>query len=55
MNLPQGPQIGLIAQEVLQVFPELVEDGKHPGADHKSRELKNEISFKTMNYIGLTQ
>ena len=54
MNLPERQQIGLIAQEVEKVFPGLVEDAKHPGDDGKSHAVKNEISFKSMNYIGLT-
>ena len=56
MNLPEGPQIGLIAQEVEQVIPELVENGTHPGPmNRETHEPAGEpIQLKAMNYIGLT-
>ncbi|MDI1354624.1 MAG: tail fiber domain-containing protein, partial [bacterium] len=56
MNFSKTRQFGLIAQEVEEVLPELVEKGVNPGpVDAKTREpLGEEITFKTMNYLGLT-
>ena len=56
MGFNSSKQIGLIAQEVEKVFPELVEDAVHPGpTDPKTgRTTGEEIHFKSMNYIGLT-
>jgi hypothetical protein len=56
MNFPAGRQYGLIAQDVEKVFPELVETSINPGKlDDKGRPVEGaEISYKAMNYIGLT-
>lgn len=49
MGFSEGMQIGLIAQEVEEVFPTLVEKGVHPGAE------KNDpaVEYTGMNYVGL--
>nr|MBK9653843.1 tail fiber domain-containing protein [Bacteroidota bacterium] len=55
MNLPQGNQIGLIAQDLEKVFPELVSNSIHP-ADFNpetNEKISDEVSYKGVNYIGL--
>lgn len=55
MHLPQGKQIGLVADELKQVFPELVQKAVQP-AQYKqgSRELINpEVEYEAVNYTGL--
>lgn len=49
MNMSDKAQIGFIAQELQQVFPDLVSINKHPG------QTKNEpsIEYLGVNYIGL--
>jgi hypothetical protein len=55
MNMPGGKQFGLIAQEVAEVFPELVVDGVHPAQeDENGKVVSEEVKFKSMNYSGLT-
>lgn len=56
MGFSDQLQIGLIAQEVEKVFPELVEDAVHPGPTNPEtgRLTGEEMHFKAMNYIGLT-
>ena len=56
MNFPKGTQIGLIAQEVAEVIPELVENAANPGPiDPETRKpIGQDIEYKSMNYIGLT-
>ncbi len=49
MNFPESLQIGLIAQDVENVFPELVGQGISPKGDKE-----DQFTFKSMNYIGLT-
>lgn len=54
MNLPEGQQIGLIAQDLEQVFPELVKEVK--GFDEKDQDGKTTgtiPTFKSVNYTGL--
>lgn len=54
MNLPEGQQIGLIAQDLEQVFPELVKEVK--GFDQKDASGKTTgtiPTFKSVNYTGL--
>lgn len=55
MQLPKGQQVGLIAQDVEKIFPELVENNINPGpgkwSDHNTGK---EIRYKSMNYIMLT-
>jgi hypothetical protein len=50
MGLSKGKQVGVIAQELAEVFPELVSDDQHPGVN------KNDppIAYKGVNYTGLT-
>ncbi len=53
LNLPNGKQLGLIAQELEKVFPELIQEV--PETERRSSEGK-EIKvpgFKSVNYIGL--
>ncbi len=54
-GLSNGKQIGLIADEVKQVFPELVKEAVHPaeyGKD-KTELLHAEVKYEGINYIGL--
>lgn len=56
MNLPAGLQYGFIAQELEEVFPELVNDNLQPGTDpryDKDMEQRESLSYKGINYIGL--
>ncbi len=56
INLPGGAQFGFIAQELEQIFPELVNENIHPGADpyyDTDKEHRNPIEYKGINYIGL--
>ena len=48
MNLGSGKQFGLIAQDLIKVFPELVKEGVHPDASGD----KN-IQYLSVNYIDL--
>jgi hypothetical protein len=49
MNMSKTPQIGFIAQELQEIFPNLVSENKHPG------KTKNDssIDYLGVNYIGL--
>lgn len=54
LSLPQGEQMGLIAQELEEVFPELISEVKGytlPSSDGKPG--KTIPSYKTVNYLGL--
>jgi len=55
MNLPGGKQIGLIADEVKQVFPELVQEAVQPAEYGKDKKevLHPAEKFESVNYIGL--
>ncbi|MCU7549944.1 tail fiber domain-containing protein [Chitinophagaceae bacterium LB-8] len=55
MQLPTGKQIGLIADEVKEVFPELVQQAVHPAELDKDtrKELSPEIKYEGINYQGL--
>lgn len=63
MNLPQGNQLGLLAQELEQVFPELIGEVEtdrnlfehHEGDEHRphSPADRDEFKFKAVNYTGL--
>jgi len=55
MGLPSGNQLGLIADEVKKVFPELVKEAIQPakyGAD-RTEVLEPEVKYESVNYIGL--
>jgi len=56
MNLNEGTQYGLIAQELVEVFPELVSQGHHPGeTNHETREIIHEgVDYTQVDYIPLT-
>lgn len=53
--LPSGKQIGLIADEVKQVFPELVKEAVQPAEYGKDRSevIAPEVKYESVNYIGL--
>jgi hypothetical protein len=55
MNLPRGRQIGLIADEVKQVFPELVQQAVHPAQyDNDTKNIISaEVKYEGVNYQGL--
>jgi len=54
MNLPLEPQIGLIAQEVEAVLPELVRDMRRPAdVDSAGNMVHPQVEFKAMKYDGL--
>jgi hypothetical protein len=56
MHLPQGKQLGLIADEVKQVFPELVAQGVHPAEydkDDRTKVISPEVKYEGVNYQGL--
>ena len=52
LNLPLGPQHGLIAQEVEKVYPELVKEIVYPIYNDK-QELQGTDTYKSVNYLGL--
>ncbi|MCW3071023.1 MAG: type sorting protein [Bacteroidetes bacterium] len=54
MNLPEGLQMGLIAQDLEKVFPELVRDVKGSVEKNVNGEVTGTIpDFKSVNYTGL--
>jgi hypothetical protein len=56
MNLSKGRQFGFIAQELEQVFPELVKDMHDPGSNQIEEQKGNHyeaVDYKGINYIGL--
>ncbi|XOV66645.1 MAG: tail fiber domain-containing protein [Fluviicola sp.] len=54
MNLPEGTQMGFIAQELEEVFPELVKETvQPPKVDEDGKIIEEGITFKTVNYVGL--
>lgn len=54
MNLSQGNQMGLIAQELEQVLPGLVKATAHPAVyDSSGNETFAEMEFKAVNYTQL--
>lgn len=56
MRLPKSHQMGLIAQDVEAVFPDLVEESIAPEAeagDGKSQATAERVKYKGVNYIGL--
>ena len=55
--LPEGEQIGLIAQELEEILPELVEDivhayDKNENIENAERDMEK-FEYKGINYIGL--
>lgn len=54
MNLPQGTQYGLIAQELEKIFPELVVESHHPTTTHSAKENKEKmLNYKGVKYVDL--
>jgi hypothetical protein len=54
IGFPSGKQLGLIADEVKQVFPELVKPTVHPAKYDTNRTvLSPEVKYESVNYIGL--
>ncbi len=53
LNLSDAPQMGLIAQEVEAVAPELVKSFTNPGSTDANGIVKNDYSVKSINYDGL--
>ncbi len=57
LNLPEGKQIGLIAQELEQIYPELVTKEVHAYDLNEGKEgVKKDVrklEYKGINYIGL--
>jgi|GEM_PF-665421 len=52
INLSQGQQFGFIAQELEEVFPELIKDVKKPVFDKKGN-ITEYFEYKSVNYIPL--
>ncbi|MBC8753205.1 tail fiber domain-containing protein [Kordia sp. YSTF-M3] len=52
LNLPQGLQHGFIAQNIEEVFPELVTTIKKPIFDKDNKEV-DVYEYKAVNYIGM--
>lgn len=52
LNLPKGLQYGFVAQELEELYPELVSEVIHPIYNDKE-ELIGKETFKSVNYIGL--
>jgi hypothetical protein len=56
MHLPEGRQLGLIADEVKEVFPELVQQAVHPAEydkDDRTKVITPEVKYEGVNYQGL--
>jgi hypothetical protein len=55
MHLPKGRQLGLIADEVKAVFPELVQRAVHPAVydeNDRTKILDPEVEYEGVNYQG---
>ncbi len=50
MNLSEAKQIGFVAQDVEEIFPELVSTVSHPKSHGKETDIEK---YKAINYIGL--
>lgn len=56
MKLPEGKQIGLIAQDIEKVLPELIQNAEFVSLQKEDGESQPEnirIEYKSVNYIGL--
>ncbi|HZG01634.1 MAG TPA: tail fiber domain-containing protein, partial [Chitinophagales bacterium] len=56
MNLPEGTQIGLIAQDIEKVLPELIKETEFNYINKKDGEANPEdisVAYKGVNYIGM--
>jgi hypothetical protein len=56
MKLPEGKQIGLIAQNIETVLPELIQNAEFVSLEKQEGESQPEqvkIEYKSVNYIGL--
>ncbi len=54
LNVPEGEQVGLLAQELEQVLPGLVKEVVHPAVmDTLGNVIQAEQTLKTVNYTGL--
>lgn len=58
MGLPEGEHFGLVAQEVEEVFPNLVKEEVHPATPESEGELDfgppgDDVHYKSVNYIEL--
>jgi hypothetical protein len=56
MKLPEGKQIGLIAQDIEAVLPELIQEVEFVSLQKEDGETQPDqvkIQYKSVNYIGL--
>ncbi|UTW61315.1 tail fiber domain-containing protein [bacterium SCSIO 12741] len=53
MNLPEGKQIGFIAQNLEKSFPELVDVQRHAVGVQALDENPETLEYKAVNYIGM--
>jgi hypothetical protein len=56
MQLPKGRQIGLVADEIKEVFPELVSQAVHPAEydkEDRTKIISPEVKYEGVNYQGL--
>jgi len=53
LSLPRTPQMGLIAQELEEVFPDLVKETGMPGRGDDGTVIATGKTFKTINYVSL--
>lgn len=53
INLPQGQSFGFIAQELEEVFPQMVLDAVHPARIKDGKKVGENIEYKGVNYIAL--
>ncbi|NGZ88640.1 tail fiber domain-containing protein [Psychroflexus maritimus] len=52
INLAEGKQFGFIAQELEEVFPELIKEISKP-VFNEEEEVKEYLEYKSVNYLGL--
>lgn len=53
MNLPEGNQIGFIAQDLEKTFPDLVKNQVHALNTENNKLDANVLEYKAVNYIGM--